>query len=314
MGFAVSIIYGITFLCWLIWNLKNLSKSNPVSSRGLYIMLAITTFISILYDALLETLKREEDMAVVTTFRIYTVLTILRGAQDAFLPAAALYLIHKRGAALRIASGITTVPIACKAWFLVGATFSTYIAVMGIKAAVYHLRETGNSYRIWGQYDEARRGLGHTTTALEILLALDVIISLIIQSSQAKRTSKGDLISCMQCGRFPQLIIGFQVIRRLFVVAAPFSATYAIESPIFAIDGETAGPEYDPLALDLAIVSLDGLCRIMITTGLLMTMSLPSPQWRGPTGTYPSRTNREGSPHRSRSGTDEHLLEKSYAP
>ncbi|KIM34021.1 hypothetical protein M408DRAFT_325559 [Serendipita vermifera MAFF 305830] len=271
-SFAFEIIWFIISLFQLL-GLFNYTQL-PAGTRRPYVILIYATLATVVYYLMVAIGTNlqgrvhyviTDRMNIATSF-FYIVAVVLQ-------PVASLSLARQLGFALQSARSLANGPIVSRPWkrtldwTLVGVTFIIYIAALGNNASYVAAarRETPTTSQSQA-YSRTSLALGHTITALVVVLSLNVIISLISLFRAAKRVQWSD-----------------QTFARLGYVIVPFSAAYALQWLIFHIYFATTSStstSYNVLAANFARVMVEGVCRIAITGGLLA--NLPEPPKKAP--------------------------------
>lgn len=200
---AFEIIWTITSIIQLVYILKNLKVIPSAIARGPYIMLAGITLTVTLYHGLYSILVRVyntsqmEANAMVATVQFFWVV------DTAFRPAVVLYLVHQRGNVLQAIENYTRIPLSTQLWkrildwVLVALAFVAYIGWMGTITTyrtIYNNPGT-ESHDQGGGIFRAALGLAQAGLGLTVLLCINVVASLIIQSVKGDSPTMRDLVS-----------------------------------------------------------------------------------------------------------------------
>ncbi|CCA69423.1 hypothetical protein PIIN_03323 [Serendipita indica DSM 11827] len=188
----------------------------------------------------------------------------------AFRPAVCLWLVHLRSNLARTTQGKATKPWISQFWkrivdwSLVTILFLIGISLIAVTANGWALSDAGQlSTAGMRAYLSVRRGLGFTIVAFSLLLSIDITISFITLKVSQKGMNFIDPVST-----------------RLLVAVLPFVLIDLLETLVVTIYPETHMPyEYNVLALNLADVIINGVCRVGIIWGLLSTMTIPNVLW-----------------------------------
>ena len=176
----------------------NLKKIPSGPARGPYILLAIVTFVLSVYYLLAGIWTRVyEDLQFIVQAQFSNGIRVLYAFALAFQPGVVLYLAHQRGALLRASREITPFPSQIwkkiADWVLVAITFLISIASVLNSAFYYNARYNG-SLQTSEDYVQANRGLSHAIVAISILLAINVVVSVIVLFVQGKQARWNDQV------------------------------------------------------------------------------------------------------------------------
>lgn len=247
-------------IIWFVFSLYQLCfpvfyHRLPEGTRRPYIVLLFATLATVVYYlmAAIETNVRGRIHSVITD-RMNIATSILYILPVVLQPAAVLSLARQ----LSISKPWKRI----LDWTLVGVTFILYIAALANNyvAAGRTAIPTPSLVELYARTSQA---LGHTVTALVVLLSLDVIISSI---SLLVGTKPAPWIGHVnhQVASFGRIIL-------------PFSTAYALQwltfHVYFAIVPSPSN-SYNALAADFSRVMVEGVGRIGITGGLIATMDV----------------------------------------
>ena len=221
---AFYIIWFLLGVILLFFVFMNLSAIRPASARGPYVILAITTICFAVYNLLYGILIRIQDIQPADDLALTTSGSLLWNIAIAFLPGVVLYLLHQRGDVLRAIRGNTTSPLASQVWkrivdwILVVIAFAMFTGAVGIDAQLFAtLYESdydyGYGYETESEDDlealyQSSQDLWKAGLAFATLLAIDVLISSIIQFVQGRSAQPPDLVGNIQLlSRTPLMVI-----------------------------------------------------------------------------------------------------------
>ncbi|KAG8828868.1 hypothetical protein FRC19_000256 [Serendipita sp. 401] len=240
-------------------------KSTP---RGPYILLALVSFTFVLGDAL-NAVQLREDIDVFDWFKVISASSIFRAFSQVFVYAVLLWLTHIRGQAFggsRPGSSSTIVARTWKRvvdWVLVAVTFIYIVALNAYSTTknLSHIRRIYNNDYSSAEHDDYEefvkisQKLQHVSTALSLLLAIDVVASLFVLWFAQRRAKFTD-----------------SVVTRLLITSAPFVP------PLTAMwlfyDIWVAKGIQSILKANLAYVIIEGVCQIGIFASVVSTIDL----------------------------------------
>lgn len=196
---AFQILFGIACLVLLLGIFKNLGRIPGTWAKGPYILLAVTVVFAILDYIVLSVYTRLQGGGQELFYTLNGLMDLFATVQNLFLPAVALSLIHKRAAVLQALKGNTSVPLASQMWkrifdwALVGLNCVLYIAFAGSYGTLCagYINDTISDSQA-RQINRSLIGLKHARVTFGLLLCINVVVSLIVQSIQMKRAQWSD--------------------------------------------------------------------------------------------------------------------------
>ncbi|CCA73925.1 hypothetical protein PIIN_07878 [Serendipita indica DSM 11827] len=297
---AFEIIYFVVILGEFIIICRRLRLVPPGRyTRAPYILLAIVAgalALSYLVSAIVTRISSYElgipdhDYPIETMRGLNTFDWFLKNIDASFRPAVCLWLIHLRVNLAGKAEGSTSTPWMehlwkrIVDWSLVAINFIIDTCWMGIIADGY-IFYTSN-YLVpanFFYYTRSWRELNLADLSIELILTLNVIVSLIGLGVSQKKKKFNDAIST----RLLAIVLPFLIIGFLETLIIPIHwqttahtipglvGTFHLDSylPIFL------GTPTEFFPTELAGIIISGLCRVGIIGGLLSTMTIPNTTW-----------------------------------
>ncbi|KAG8811995.1 hypothetical protein FRC18_003144 [Serendipita sp. 400] len=282
--FAFQIIWFILLLIeslLILRGLKLISKS-PRSSKAPYVLAALVAVEASIYHLIGGIYTRQSGLLDFiynppSKRRYLSAITFLFSINISFQPMVLLWLCHLRGVLTSIGSDTkeNKNSFVASTWKKT-VDWSLFVILFAISFAYSSLRTIDYNSIITSAQLNAIEGLNRTKEAFIVVFAINIVVSLICLKVAQRRAGVAD-----------------KVVTRLLVISVPFVVINAAETIATEILTSTRfrtgmGTEiyvvnslihpygdYE-LKFPLAVIIIEGTCRVMIFAGIIATMKFAS--------------------------------------